>query len=84
MTLRLPMPDWSRPGETWRVEQEEHLRVGRGKCASRTGAKHMPKTYCERDAVAVGRGDFALCEVHLREMGVWVEHGRVVSWRLSR
>ena len=82
---RLPVPDWSRPGEIWRIEPEdrdwsladidgedEQCRGDRGRCP-------IPAT-----AVRHGRfSEVAFCVRHLREGGMWVENDRVVSWRLS-
>ena len=79
-TDRLPMPDWSRPGETWRVEPEPFMEAcddgficgdGRG---------------CSLPAVAlVGRGRRRpICEYHMRrDTLAWIEEGVVVSWKLS-
>jgi hypothetical protein len=78
----LPVPDWSRPGETWRVEPEDggwYLTRGDGVCSSRG---------CFRSAVAIRpartyRGlDFAICGEHLTAGCMWIENGQVVSWCL--
>jgi len=75
---RLPMPDWTREGETWRVEEERHLlalNVTGVRCSSRG---------CDRGAVAISKlaSRLALCPRHLAELSIWVEDGRVVSWCL--
>lgn len=83
-----PKPDWSREGETWRVEPEDGWVLVDGyRCLHRGGRRGMP-VHCHRDAVAGlvrhGAVRFALCERHLREQRVWIdETWRVVSWRLS-
>ena len=82
---RLPVPDWTRPGETWRVEPEpggwsatEDDALG-GVCSV---------TGCRRSSVVIRpartfRGDdYVLCEVHVREQRMWIEDGRLVSWSL--
>ena len=77
---RLPMPDWSRPGETWRVEPEPYIEVCDAGfiCGDGRG--------CSLPAVAlVGRGrKRPICEYHMsRDAMAWIEDGQVVSWRLS-
>ena len=79
--IRLPLPDWTRPGETWRVEHEPLARVAPGGvCESGRRTER-----CYRKSVAiVGRSasPIPICEVHLRAIGMWIEGGRVVSWCL--
>jgi len=76
---RQPLPDWTRPGETWRIEHEPLAGVAPGGvCASRTRVER-----CYRKSVAVvGRSGRPICERHLRAIGMWIEGGRVVSWCL--
>ena len=86
-TPRLPVPEWHRPGETWRVEAEPVLRstdhpylCGRYRYTYRTGD-------CDKPAVAIVRNNkgsvtLALCSRHLSEQRAWVENGEVVSWAL--
>lgn len=81
---RLPMPDWTRPGETWRVEAEpggwvvSSVAYG-GVCSARS---------CNRPSVVLrpartyGGNDYMLCAVHVRDAGMWVEDARLVSWAL--
>lgn len=84
MSTALPKPDWCREGETWRVEEEQHLVVGQGLCTAR------PDQYgyhpCDHEAIAVGRTNrrLALCLEHLGSQAAWIENGKVVSWRLSK
>jgi hypothetical protein len=83
---RLPMPDWSRRGETWRIESEGRewrLVDIDGPDVRCNGMKGR----CALPAIAVRQGRFsevAFCVHHLRLGGMWVENDRVVSWRLSR
>lgn len=72
---RLPMPEWGRAGETWRVEPEP------GWVLASDGVCHSK--HCYDDAVVFrARPEFALCRRHLRDSLMWVEDGRVVSWCL--
>ena len=80
--IPLPMPDWGRKGETWRIEPEPGgwvLTGGHGVCSG---------TGCSRSAVALRpartyRGDdFLLCSLHLYAARMWVEGRRIVSWCL--
>ena len=78
MGVRLPVPDWTRVGETWRIEEEPGWEpIDDGLCEARR---------CYRRAVVWRPRDaFALCAIHTRDTGrMWVENGRVVSWRLSK
>ena len=71
-----PPPDWTRPGETWRVEAEpfDWRVVSDGVC----GVRH-----CFRQAVVYrSRPTFALCAAHVREGRMWIENGQLVSWAL--
>ena len=76
---RLPVPEFTRPGETWRVEAEPGgwTQTRDGLCSAKA---------CYRVAVVLrpdrrGRGnDFLLCAVHVREFGMWIENGQLVSW----
>jgi hypothetical protein len=72
---RLPIPDWSRPGETWRIEAENEWHpTDRGGCSSKC---------CHRVAVAwQPRNGHGLCEVHLTSGLMWIENDQVVSWAL--
>lgn len=78
---RLPVPEWSRPGETWRVEPETAVTWAVGV----SGECRSPRS-CGRPAVAgfTSRGgyDYPVCVDHLRESRMWIEDGRVVSWKL--
>jgi len=86
----LPKPDWGREGETWRVEPEDAVPwrtdVGPLYCRTRLGQYGHDK--CPNRAVAGytnRRGEFyPMCEAHLNAQRMWIERGRVVSWRLSR
>lgn len=86
---RQPLPDWTRPGETWRVEPEDAVPwrtdVGPIHCRVRHWQRH---DRCVNRAVAgytTRSGEFhPMCEVHLSAQRMWIEGGRVVSWRLSR
>jgi hypothetical protein len=78
-TTRLPMPNWTREGETWRVEPEtavEWTIEVYGTCNDK----------CERRSVAgIIRRGYLLkewCGQHLAESKMWVEDGQVVSWTL--
>lgn len=75
---RLPVPDWTRPGETWRVEEEPGWILRADYMCSAL------KDRCLRRAVAVRpRGEhYALCDVHLRAGLMWIENGQVVSWAI--
>jgi hypothetical protein len=70
---RLPMPDWTRPGESWRIEAEPGWQLTRtGSCDAKG---------CFRPAVAIRpHNRYANCEVHLRTGLMWIENGQVVSW----
>ena len=84
MTERLPMPDWTRAGETWRVEPEPHLRMmNGGACSHRERGRGRP-VQCFRVGVAAGlpNSGLVLCARHLLEQRCWIEDGRVVSWAL--
>lgn len=76
---RLPVPDWSRPGEVWVVAPETAVTwtVGaEGPCDSGR---------CGRPAVASFRNRHhyrLVCAEHLRQSRMWIEAGRVVSWCL--
>ena len=78
---RLPVPAWSRPGETWRVEAEPGgwQMTSDGGCSAR---------HCSRTAMVIRpRDDFMLCSEHIRQCGMWIERdtlGRdtLVSWCL--
>jgi hypothetical protein len=78
----LPKPEWTRPGETWRVEPETARWV---LLDADTPCDHRS---CEDGAVAgIERNLWvkpALCATHLREGLMWIEAERVVSWCLSR
>lgn len=72
---RLPVPDWDRPGETWRVEADPYWRlVTDGICMARG---------CYRPAVALRpHNAYAICAVHVREGFMWIENGQLMSWVL--
>jgi len=78
----LPVPDWGREGETWRVEPEPFIEKCDGGfiCGDGRG--------CSLAAVAlVGRGKRSrpICDYHLRrDARAWIEDDAVVSWRLGR
>lgn len=78
---RQPMPDWTRKGETWRVEPENGwVPIGDGICngtgCRRPAAAFRPNHRMNRN------GGFGLCQLHMRACGMWIEDGRVVSWCL--
>jgi hypothetical protein len=79
---REPMPDWTRPGETWRVETERGGWVTTtGGVCSGTGC--FRRAIVLRPALSSHRGkDFMLCELHVRSNHMWIEGGQVVSWCL--
>ena len=81
---RLPMPDWAREGETWRVEPEPGgwivSSIAHGgvcsvsECRNRSIAMRPARTY---------RGDdFLLCAEHVRKARMWIEDAVLVSWSL--
>ena len=83
----LPQPEWGREGETWRVEPEDAVpwRTDVGPLYCRA-AKHG--MICRNRAVA-GYTSRSMtfvpfCEQHLNQSNLWIENGRVVSWRLSK
>jgi hypothetical protein len=81
---RLPEPDWSRPGEYWRVAPEPNMDIlpPGARCAHREA--HAKQT-CPDEAVAVIRAaGMPLCRRHIRVHGLWIEGGQVVSWALGR
>jgi hypothetical protein len=75
---RLPVPDWDRPGEAWRVEGEDGWQPMEDVSCHHRG--------CHRRSVAArlrrGAVDYALCAPHLAEGRMWIEDGQVVSWAL--
>jgi len=81
-TMLVPRPDWTRPGETWRVEPETSRWVLLDADTPCDGDKQR----CSEKAVAgIERNLWispALCQRHLREGLMWIEDGRVVSWSL--
>jgi hypothetical protein len=82
---RLPIPDWTREGETWRVEGEPLAGVlPGGVCTSHSRRAGLYRVlYCHSESVAVlGSKAHPICERHLNEIGLWVEGGRVVGWVL--
>lgn len=78
---RLPVPNWTREGETWRVEEETAvpwradltaLLCRHGRCRARAVAGYTTRS-----------GEFhPMCAAHLAEQRMWIEDGRVVSWCL--
>lgn len=84
----LPQPKWTRSGETWRVEPETANWVQvYGLCCDVTVPPRMVRCL-NRARVGISRSGQkeitqAVCESHLSELGMWVEAGRVVSWRLA-
>jgi hypothetical protein len=82
--LAKPDPIPTRPDDCWRVVEEPNMVVVEpgGVCSSRTAKRGVT---CNQEAVAsTRRGDFLLCDEHLRGILVWVENGLVVSWKLVR
>ena len=79
---RLPAPDWSRPGETWRIEEEAHLVVGTGWCTSKRCTNRAVAVSLRSGMAAPDQIRFRLCREHLAELSIWVEGNRVVSWCL--
>lgn len=83
MSERLPMPDWSRPGETWRVEPERGWTVdSRADWLCEANRGHCHKL--SRAYLTNGRRDTAYCDEHLAKSLMWIENERVISWRLSK
>jgi len=84
MAERLPVPGWTRAGETWRVEPETDVRwtlVADGECESTS----WMAARCPLPAAAQFANGIHLrlmCADHLRHSGMWIEGGRVVSWSL--
>lgn len=80
----MPAPIPTRPDEFWRVIAEPNMEVieAGGYCAHHTRGNHI---WCNAPAVAATqKGTLLLCEGHLRAGLMWIEKGRVVSWRLGR
>lgn len=80
---RLPEPDWTRPGETWRIEPERgwlpvDIDGEEVQCWGQSRHCSIPATAQRTDNGA------AYCVSHLRFGRMWIEDERVVSWRLSR
>lgn len=88
LDARLPMPGWTREGETWRVEPEPYIRVEvGGVCTHRDRLITSPRRYgpeCMKPSVVVvGRDEtLMLCEQHLHAQRVWIEDGQALSWCL--
>lgn len=91
----LPMPEWGREGETWRVEPEDAVPWRTDvyglmcRCELMTSRLRLAAYRTCREAAVAGystrAGDFhPFCEGHLREHRMWIEDGVVVSWRLSK
>lgn len=82
---RLLVPDWIREGETWRVEPETDVLWSTSvdgvcdRCWREYRSVESLAGIVHRSGRITG-----YCADHLREQQVWVEGGRVVSWRLSR
>lgn len=74
--VRLPVPDWGRPGETWRVEAEPGgwEVVSDGVCGAK-GCYRVARVYRSRDG-------FTLCGFHIDAGRMWIENGQLVSWAL--
>jgi hypothetical protein len=77
----LPTPDWSRPGETWRIEPESEWTTKACEATACDGQGHR----CQLTVVA-RRLDhrFHSCAYHLHSGLMWIEDDHVVSWRLAR
>jgi hypothetical protein len=82
VAVRLPEPDWSRPGEWWRIEKEPYAAADAGGVCMVRERKGGP--LCMRPGVAViGRYlNYPLCAKHLEKQRMWIEDGEVVSWAL--
>jgi hypothetical protein len=83
---RLPIPDWTREGETWRVEPETGgwivSSVALGGVCSVEGCHHP--SVVMRPARNYLGDDYLLCMAHVEDGRMWIEDARLVSWRLSK
>jgi hypothetical protein len=79
---RLPVPDWTREGETWRVEHEPLAGVLPGGICESRGLRPNNRLCCRESVAVMGSRAKPICERHLNEIGLWVEGGRVVGWVL--
>ena len=81
---RLPVPDWTRPGETWRVETERGgwiaSSVAHGGVCSVRGC--WRPSVVMRPARTYRGDDYLLCAEHVKKHRMWIEDARLVSWCL--